>query len=422
VQARESANSEPGPFPHRCKVLIAGAGPAGLVSALHLLHLRPELSGQVVALEKRRHPRPKVCAGGLIPRTLQSLNELGLELGVPSVAVMRGRAVTEVGIFEHAREQALCTVVRRNEFDSWLARVAIDRGLRLYENTAVRHVTLEQDGVRVVSDRGVLHADVLVGADGSSSRVRSVVFGAMGNAVGRALTADLPLGARRSEEFAEQLYRFDFRCVTWGVKGYSWSFPCLIAGKPHLNVGIYDQTPHATAAGRATKLRLDEALRRSFPELEIERYGPRASLFKGAPIRWHDPAARFARGRVLLAGDAAGVDPMMGEGISVAFEHGKLAAHAVARLLDGNQEAVSDYDRALHVEPIGRKLKRLAFAACYFYGPKHRLFLRLVAASRQAREIGLDWYNGVRGLDELRAGGIVIEWLRTLVAGDRYAR
>jgi flavin-dependent dehydrogenase len=403
-------------------VLIAGAGPAGIATALYLLHLRPELSGEIVALEKRRHPRAKVCAGGLIPRTLQSLAELGLELGVPSVAVVRGRAMTEIGAFEHVREQALCTIVRRDEFDHWLADAAKARGLRLYENAAVQHVALGQRGVSVASDRGVFCADVLVGADGSSSKVRGALFGAMKSAVGRALTADLPLGARFSEEFASRLYRFDFRCVGWGIKGYAWSFPCLIGGQPHLNVGVYDQTPHATVGGKAAKPRLDEALRRSFPELKLDGPAPDGRLFKGAPIRWHDAAARFAHGRVLLAGDAAGVDPMMGEGISIAFEHGKLAALAIARLLDGDERAPADYDRALHVGPIGRKLNRLASAARHFYGSRHRFFLRVMAASRPAREIGLDWYNGVGRLDELRTGGVVIEWLRRLLLGEPYAR
>ena len=45
-------------------------------------------------------------------------------------------------------------------------------------------------------------------------------------------------------------------------------------------------------------------------------------------------------GRVILAGDAAGVDPLMGEGISCAFEHGKLAANAICNFLDGDTGAL----------------------------------------------------------------------------------
>jgi geranylgeranyl reductase family protein len=422
LEATSLASPELAGAARRCKVLIVGSGPAGSATALYLLKLRPELNGQVIALEKRRHPRVKVCAGGLIPKTIEALDELGLQLKPPSVAVMRGRAVTDVGTFEHVREQPLCTVVRRDEFDHWLAQTAQNRGLRLYQNTNVLQVALGAHGVSVTTERGPFFADVLVGADGSSSAVRKALFGTSKSTVGRALTADLPVDARGSEEFARQLYRFDFRCVSWGIKGYAWSFPCLIASQPHLNVGVYDQAPHATTGAGVPKLRLDQALCRSFPELELDRCRTSAPVFKGAPIRWYDADGPFARGRVLLVGDAAGVDPMMGEGISVAFEHGKLAARAIARLLDGDQQAAAEYDRALHVEPIGRKLSRLACLAHHFYGPRHRLFLRAAAASRPAREIGLDWYNGVGRLDELRAPRVVAEWLRRLLSGQSYER
>ncbi len=75
----------------------------------------------MVAIEKARHPRAKTCAGGLIPKTMLALKELGLELEVPAVEVMRGTARTVVGEVEMYRGDALCTVVRRDQFDARLA-------------------------------------------------------------------------------------------------------------------------------------------------------------------------------------------------------------------------------------------------------------------------------------------------------------
>ena len=51
---------------------------------------------------------------------------------------------------------------------------------------------------------------------------------------------DIAVDPERTPEFIEQRYRFDFRCVSHGINGYSWSFPCCIGGAPHFNVGIYD--------------------------------------------------------------------------------------------------------------------------------------------------------------------------------------
>ena len=73
-----------------------------------------------------------------------------------------------------------------------------------------------------------------------------------------------------------------------------------------------------------------------------------------------------ARGRVLLAGDAAGLaDPVTGEGISTAIESGTLAARAI---LDGGGEpdrVRERYDRSLvgvrREVRIGRALARLTY-------------------------------------------------------------
>ena len=146
---------------------------------------------------------------------------------------------------------------------------------------------------------------------------------------------DLPVDPERTREFAEQRYLFDFKCVTAGISGYAWSFPCLIENRPHLNVGIYDQHPPHT--GSSAKSPLPDRLREAFPELDLDGFETRAMNFKAFPIRWFNPRNRFAIDRVMLAGDAAGVDPLMGEGISCAFEHGKLAARSIGELLAGDR-------------------------------------------------------------------------------------
>src|SRR5580704_5354811 len=180
---------------HGCKVLIAGAGPAGLATALNLMRLRPELAGEVFILEKARHPRVKVCAGGLIPKTIHALAKLGLELEVPAVEVRAGRARTEVGDIEYPSGETLCTVVRRDQFDARLARAARKAGAEILEECRVLDLAPSPEGVRVRSERGWFEAAVVVGADGSGSRVRASIFGQHKDSIGRGVMVDLPVEA-----------------------------------------------------------------------------------------------------------------------------------------------------------------------------------------------------------------------------------
>jgi flavin-dependent dehydrogenase len=202
--------------------------------------------------------------------------------------------------------------------------------------------------------------------------------------------------------------------VAAGIRGYAWSFPCLIDGQPHLNLGIYDQTPREAVDPSSGKRALLEELRRAFPLAGLS-----GARFKAFPIRWYDARDRYAAGRVILAGDAAGVDPLMGEGISCAFEHGKLAADVVARFLGGDSDALEAYSARMHRGTMGLKLRRLAFAARRFYGPRHRLYFRIAAMSARAQELGVDWYNGARRMDEISIGGALMRWAAAVLFGLR---
>ncbi|MGH7814879.1 MAG: FAD-dependent monooxygenase [Candidatus Binataceae bacterium] len=403
----------------KCDVLIAGAGPAGLATALFALRERPALAGRIVLLEKSAHPRFKVCAGGLIPKTILALDELGIELDVSAARVTGGAARTPVGDIDLPTGRGvMCTIVRRDEFDAMLARHARNAGAGIVEYARVLEVEQDAERARVLTDRGVFEAKIIVGADGSGSRVRRAIFGDRKEAIGRALMTDIPADPVQAPEFAAERYRFDFRCVSRGIRGYAWSFPCYIGGRPHLNVGIYDQRPREFTERGGEQARMIEELAAAFPELPLDPAIRGAGRWRAFPIRWYEARDRYAAGRTILAGDAAGVDPLMGEGISCAFEHGKLAARAIVRFLDGEANALGAYGAAMHRGAAGRKLAKLAFAARHFYGPRHRMFFRLALINRSAGEIGIDWYNGARHIDELPVPALIARWARAVLFGS----
>ena len=367
-------------------VLIVGAGPAGSALALHLAHIAPELAARTLIVEKSRHPRHKVCAGGLIPHTLECLRELGIELSIPHARVHRATARVPGAEVEY-RQRDLCAVVRRNEFDALLAKHARDRGVRLREDEKVMEIRRDAGALRVLTERGEIRPRVLVGADGSGSVVRRQLFAAARQTVGRAVMCDL-----RAAEIGgidAERYVFDFRAVSRGLRGYVWEFPCWIGGTLFLNVGAYA---------------LDRGQRLSLPALVQERaqaLGVTSARLEAFPIRWYDATDTVGAPGVMLVGDAAGCDPLMGEGISYAFEFARLAAREIADGFARGDFEFAGYSQAIAASWFGRKLRRLGTVARLFYGRGSHLAFALACRSRRLQGVGIRWYNGVGDWDRI---------------------
>jgi len=113
---------------------------------------------------------------------------------------------------------------------------------------------------------------------------------------------------------------------------------------------------------------------------------------------------------VLLAGDAAGVDALMGEGISYALEYGRRAAAAAAEALSTGDFDFARYE--LGDSWMGKKLRRLEMATRLFYGRTWPLWFAIASRSPQAREIGIRWYNGIDNWDRRRGREALRAWWR----------
>jgi flavin-dependent dehydrogenase len=198
--------------------------------------------------------------------------------------------------------------------------------------------------------------------------------------------ADIPLAAGAWDGHARARYDFDFRAVPRGLAGYAWAFPCLIDGRPHVNAGVY-------AWRRRAGVEIVALLR----ELQAE-LGGATVRHQAAPIRCFGRAP-FVAPHVLLVGDAAGVEPLMGEGISFAIEYGRWAAAEIADALARDDYAFAGAEQRFRRGWVGRKLHRLEQAATMFYGPGARLWLGVAARWRGAQEVGIRWYNGIDGWD-----------------------
>lgn len=357
-------------------LVIVGGGPAGSATAITLARLDPALAARTLVLDRAAFPRDKTCAGGLIPHTLSILDELGLDLAVPAVQVDHAR-VDVAGERIDIASPGCCWVIRRREFDAMLLGAARANGVEVRESVRVTGVRREADRVVLETDTGTIRTRAVVGADGSGSLVRRALVSDDEGWIARAVMCDVPIpGAVPPSRF-----EFDFRAVLEGLAGYAWSFPCLIEGRPHWNVGVYSLARRGEGA-RLARLLDDRA---KAPEV------PR----KAHPIRLYRGRQPISAPGVLLVGDAAGVDPLLGEGISFALQFGQLAARALVDGFATGDLRFRGYDRDVRRSAMGRKLRRLGFAARMMYGPAGPLWFRIARLSRRAQISGMNWYNGV---------------------------
>jgi flavin-dependent dehydrogenase len=346
-------------------VLIIGGGPSGLSTALHLTKIAPHLTRRILILEKEHYPRPKLCAGGLVADAEIILQRLGLDVSeVPHVDVDAAHFdFAGKGIKIRVPKSHTIRVIRRNEFDHWLAKKAVSRGIEIKEGVAVKKVIPDENGVTVETDNGNFRAQIVVGADGSNGVTRRCILPNTPVYTARVLEAITPSKIIGEREGAY----FDFFPVPDNIAGYVWDFPTQINGEPMRCWGIYDTNLLANQKRPPLKNPLAEEMARH--GFDLDEYE-----LKGHPIRWYDPFNPVSVPRVILVGDAVGADPVFGEGISMALGYGAIAALEIAESIRRNEFSFSRYKRRLVRSGLGQTLFARWVIAQIIYPMKWRWF------------------------------------------------
>ncbi len=346
-------------FDEQVDVLVVGGGPSGLACASFLLAASPELRGRVVVLEKERYPREKICAGAIGRLAELRLAEIGVSIDVPSVPVDGIHLSTADGATTR-RVGAIGRVVRRVQFDAALMREARARGVRVHEGAKVAALERVHDGVLVRTGERTFKAEIGVGADG----VGSVVRRALGLAFGelRAQVIEVDTEALPSDSPRDVLH-FDLR--ERSLRGYAWDFPTLVDGELRMCRGVYRIGAEGDDRADVGAI-LDARLRAQglSPHGRKKRFGERG-------VEPHRP---FATERVLLIGEAAGIDPITGEGIAQAIEYGAVAAGYVAERLPARAFGFGDFAARLATSAVGVDLLFRSALFPFAYG-RTRAFL-----------------------------------------------
>jgi flavin-dependent dehydrogenase len=314
-------------------VVVVGGGPAGVAAALGCARRGLE----VALLDKARFPRDKPCGEGLLPAAVFALEELGLfglvrPHAVPidgiSFAVPDGPTASS-RFCDASGRPAHGLGIGRRTLDALLIEAArAEPAITVLEGVEARGPLREGAKVTgVESSAGTIRARCVMAADGLRSTLREQ------------LGLDLPARAPRRVGLRVhfRVPQLPFGRMVRVIVARSFEYYLTPVGVSELQVAVLgDQRAfHRHDLGAATMIdHLRVALGAILDDAE-----PLDRPLGAGPFRQR--ARRLFVDGAILVGDAAGYfDAITGEGIGLALETGRAAAHAVANAIaDGEVTA-----------------------------------------------------------------------------------
>ena len=297
------------------------------------------LKGLRVVLAEGRQPLiDKACGEGMLPDGLPAARLLGLDLEGYPIRGIRFHSGNTLVAGDFPQGPGLG--VRRLALHGRLIKRAEALGVDL------------RWGTPVTSLNGI-SARWIVGADGTSSRVRAL--------------AGL---AGKMDDPGRFGFRQHFRVAPWThYVEIHWGNACQLYVTP-----VADDEVGIALISRNPKLRVAEALSQ-FPELRARLAGAEVRSWERGAITGNRRLPKVTRGNVALVGDASGlVDAITGEGLGLGFhqalaladamERGDLAVYERAhRRLSRRPRLMAKLLLTLDLWPVARRLALPALAA-----------------------------------------------------------
>ncbi len=351
-------------------VIIVGGGPCGASAAIRLAQRAPHLAARALLIDKAIFPRKKLCGGGVTQHGWDLLRALDVALDVPAFPIHHMRLVyDDLEATFHWRN--LFRIVQRDEFDAALLNVARTRGMEIRQGVNVREVVRDADGVTLGTNAGELRARVVIAADGANSVVRQKLGLVRSDRISRLMEILTPVeNFERADEFVNHTAVFDFTPIAKNVQGYYWDFPAYKNGAAVMNRGVFDARVRSDRPRAELKAVLSEELKQRGLEIGDWR-------LEGHPERWFDPKEKHSAPHIILAGDAAGTEPWLGEGISHALDFGIRSAEYVIAAFAKNDFSFADYSETISKSRLGQRLRLKKFIAHYIYGNRGEWFYRM---------------------------------------------
>ncbi len=316
-------------------VLVVGGGPAGSAAAFWLARQGID----VTLVEKKEFPREKTCGDGLTPRAILQLQEMGFDFDVPEfhrITGLRSYAGDDLMIEmpwpDHSRFPNWGGVIRRRDLDEQVARLAQAEGVVVREKTTATPV-IEEGVLTSVSlangsEPETVTPTVTIIADGSMNR--------FGRELGTTRRRDYPLGMAARGYFSSPHSEDPFLESQLDLRdsggntmpGYGWVFP-LGDGTVNVGVGLLSTFRHWKDVNTTTMMNDYVATAPDYWGLSEES---RLTKPMGGKLTMSYSKGPLVGHNWITIGDAAGaINPWNGEGISYAYETGRIAAEYVTQ-------------------------------------------------------------------------------------------
>lgn len=320
-------------------LVVIGLGPAGSTAA----YFAARQGYKVLGIDRAVFPRQKLCGGAISAR----IDEV---LDVDFSRIIQKRVNT--GILHFGRnkplsftlEKPFIYLVDRQEFDHFLLRKAEEAGALIRQNETFIHADEKEEFVQVRTDQGLYRCRYLLGCDGASGRIGKLLNPERTGWEGFGMEEEYP-GDALSLPRNSVLIRFNE-----APQGYGWLFP----------------KERTASAGVVRFARKWPGAKRAYQDF-LARYDLKTEGTVGGhplPLYGGPQALCRARGRIALAGDAAGlVEGFLGEGIYFAVKSGKLSAQSFVQAIKTGADFDKIYLNTLEKEiypdlDVSRKLAK----------------------------------------------------------------
>jgi len=372
-------------------IAIIGGGISGLATALAL----QRLGRHTITVYEQTREIKEVGAGLTIwPNAVRALQQIGLaadHLGMPAnyrtIRTWQGTLLSQIHVDELAGSPL--RLMHRADLQQTLLDAAIQAGVSI--ELGARCIGIQQDEQQVTlqfsGDRPVGKADILIGADGIRSVVRSQLFGA-------------PQIHYTGYTSWRGIAQVEEQHIPQGISSETWGIGKRIGLIPLGEGRMYWFAAQTTPSGGG-KNKTPEQQKHLIQELFHGWHAPIEPILAATPadgiIRTDvfdiEALERWTDGRVVLVGDAAhAMSPNMGQGGCQALEDAPALAQSFQRYGDDYTAALRSYEmvrkpRARRVALNSRRIGKISQVSNRMLYPVRNVLVRSFYTQALSKEL-----------------------------------